>query len=77
MVTGVDPPRNITWSFRDMEVYYSNETAGANVTLNITTSDYGVYTCMASNEYGSGIGTIEIQQAGICRIKPSTLALCM
>lgn len=64
VVTGVDPPDNIAWTFNSMVVYYDNGTRGSNFTLTVTESDYGEYTCTASNQFGVGVSSIQIIQAG-------------
>ena len=61
IITGEDPPDSITWTLNDMVVDSGNE----NFTLmDLTVADYGVYTCNASNEFGSNSDTVEVIQAG-------------
>ena len=66
IVSGVDPPTNITWTSNNgTEVYSTNEPEGANVTVLISTrTDYGLYNCIASNDFGIDVGTIEIPMPG-------------
>ena len=68
VVSGVDPSDNITWtSGNGTRVFFTEETSGANVTVPILTrSDYGVYTCTATNDYGKGVGIINITMPGMC-----------
>lgn len=62
IITGVDPPDSIMWTLNGMVVDTGNE----NFTLTVlTVSDYGVYTCNASNEFGSDSDTVEVLQAGM------------
>ena len=62
IITGVDRPDSITWTFNGMVVDTGNE----NFTLTVlTVADYGVYTCNASNEFGSNDDTVEVIQAGL------------
>jgi hypothetical protein len=63
--TGMDPPRTITWTFNGAIIDTGSETTTFNLSRQISNSDYGVYTCSASNEFGSDNETIEIVQAGI------------
>ena len=65
IATGVDPPDTITWMFGGTVIYTGNEMTGGNYTQTISSDDYGVYTCNASNEFGSNAATVEIIQAGI------------
>ena len=68
-VIGGDPPRNITWtSPSGALVYFTNQTAGADVSLSITRYDYGEYTCRASNEFGSAFKRVEVQHPGLCSL---------
>ncbi len=61
----MDPPRTITWTFNGVVIDTGSETTSFNISRQISSSDYGVYTCSASNEFGSDNETIEIVQAGI------------
>ena len=65
VVTGVDPPDNITWTFRDSLVYFTTETTGANITLGVGRSYYGVYTCTAANEFGVGLSSVTVSPSGM------------
>ena len=67
IVSGVDPADNITWtSSNGTQVYFTDETDGANVTVTISVrSDYGEYKCTATNDYGIGFATIEISMPGM------------
>ena len=70
---GMDPPRNITWMFNGAAIDTESETISLNIFRQISSSDYGVYTCSASNEFGSDIESIEIIQAGkinVCILYP-------
>ena len=60
VITGADPADNITWTFGDSLVYFTNETAGANITLGVRGSYYGVYTCTAANEFGIGFSSVTV-----------------
>ena len=64
IITGVDPPDNITWIFNGMEIFMSNEATGGNFTRSFPSDNYGNYTCIASNEFGTTNSTIEVIQAG-------------
>ena len=48
-----------------MQVYSTNQTAGANVSLSITRYDYGEYICTASNEFGRTTRSVEVQHPGM------------
>ena len=61
----MDPPDNIMWTFDGMEVDTGSETAGNFTLSSLTIADYGVYTCNASNEFGSNSDTLELIPAGI------------
>ena len=65
MTTGMDPTRTITWTFNGTEIYNTSETTSLNISREISSANYGIYTCSASNEFGSNNRTIEIVQAGI------------
>ena len=60
---GMDSPRNITWMFNGAAIDTESETTSFNISRQISSSDYGVYTCSASNEFGSDSESIEIIQA--------------
>jgi hypothetical protein len=62
---GMDPPRTITWMFNGAAIDTGSETTSLNISRQISSSDYGVYTCSALNEFGSDNESIEIIQAGI------------
>ena len=65
VVIGGDPPRNITWtSSNGTQVYFTNSTAGTNISLSITRYDYGEYVCTASNEFGETDGSIQVRHPG-------------
>ena len=68
MVTGIDPPRITTWTFNDTVIYTGAETAGVNISREISSIDYGIYTYSASNEFGSSSRAIEILPAGTIAI---------
>ena len=59
-ITGVDPPDTITWTFNSVEV-----STNSSFTLTVTDVNHGVYTCTASNEFGSSNSSIEIMLAGM------------
>ncbi len=61
---GMDPPRTITWIFNGAAIDTGSETTTFNISRQISSSDYGVYTCSALNEFGADNETIEIIQAG-------------
>ena len=63
-MAGKDPPRTITWTFNGVKIDTGSEITSFNISRQISSSDYGVYTCSASNEFGSDSETIEIIQAG-------------
>lgn len=67
IVSGVDPADNITWtSSNGTQVYFTDETDGANVTVTISVrSDYGEYRCTATNDYGNGVAMIIISMPGM------------
>ena len=65
IVTGVDPPDNVTWTFNGMELFIGNKTTGGNFTQTFLSGNYGSYTCSAANDFGSNSSTIEVLQAGI------------
>lgn len=67
IVSGVDPADNITWTSSDgTQVYFTEETDGANVTVTISVrSDYGEYRCTATNDYGNGVDVVEISMPGM------------
>ena len=61
IITGVDPPDTIMWTYNGALVDAGN----GNFTLMVLTfADYGVYACNASNEFGSDSDTIEVIEAG-------------
>jgi hypothetical protein len=62
---GKDPPRTITWTFNGAAIDTGSDTTTFNISRQISSSDYGMYTCSASNEIGSDNETIEIIQAGM------------
>ena len=65
-MTGGDPPTNITWAASNgTQVYSTNQTAGANVSLSITSYDYGEYFCIASNEFGRTSRSVQVQHPGL------------
>ena len=64
IVTGVDPPRISTWAFNETVIHSGLETTGINISREISSTDYGIYTCSASNEFGDNSRTIEVIQAG-------------
>ena len=65
-VIGGDPPRIITWAASNgTQVYSTNQTAGANVSLSITSYDYGEYFCIASNEFGRASKSVQVQHPGL------------
>ena len=64
-MTGVDPPDTITWTFNGMEIFSGNELTGGNFSLTISSSDYGMYTCTSTNEFGTNNDTVEVIQAGM------------
>ena len=65
-VTEGDTPYNITWTFNSSGamIYFGDETTGGFFTLVVTSDDYGMYTCSATNEFGMNSSTIEVVQAG-------------
>ena len=63
-MAGMDPPRNITWTFSGVKIDIGSEIISFNISRQISSSDYGVYTCSASNEFGFDSESIEIIQAG-------------
>lgn len=67
VVTGLDPPEQISWTLNDMEIYFTNTTHGENNTVIISSSDYGLglYICMASNEYGRDTSRIYVLGSGL------------
>ena len=65
---GMNPPRNITWMFNGAAIDTGSETTSFNISRQISSLDYGVYTCSASNEFGSDSESIEIIQAGKGRV---------
>lgn len=50
--------------FNGVEIDTGSETTSFNISRQISSADYGVYTCSASNEFGSDSESIEIIQAG-------------
>lgn len=68
VVSGVDPSRNITWTFGERLVYFTTQTSGANITLSVSRSSYGVYTCTAANDYGLDASNVYILSSGIIDI---------
>ena len=58
--SGVDPPNTISWTFNGTEV--SND---RNFSLTLSDTNYGDYTCTASNEFGSGNSSVETIMAGM------------
>ena len=65
-VVGGDPPRNITWAASNgTQVYSTNQTAGANVSLSVTRYGYGEYICIASNEFGRTSRSVQVQHPGL------------
>ena len=66
-VSGVDPPTNVTWTSNDgTEVYSTDQPEGANITVLLSTrTDYGLYNCTATNDFGTDVGTIEIPMPGM------------
>ena len=64
-MTEMDTPTTITWTFNGAVIYTGSETTALNISVEISSADYGIYTCSASNEFGSDNKTIEIVQAGI------------
>ena len=67
VVTGVDAPDVVTWTFSDTNnvVFTGNATTGGNFTIIISDTGYGTYVCSASNAFGSNQGSITIVQAGM------------
>lgn len=65
VVSGVDPPDNITWTFGGTLVYLTTQKTGANITLDITRFHFGVYTCTAANEFGSDSSSVSIMSPGM------------
>ena len=69
-VTGGNVLRNITWTAPNGTlVLFTNQTAGANVSLSITRHDYGEYTCTASNEFGSTTKSVQVRHPGKYSLK--------
>ena len=69
-VVGGDPPRSITWTASNgTQVYSTNQTAGANVSLSITSYDYGEYMCIASNEFGRTSRSVQVRHPGLYSLK--------
>ena len=65
IVTGADPPDNITWTFNGFELFRGNETTGGNFTQTFSSNSYGSYVCTAANDFGTSNSTIEVLQAGM------------
>ena len=64
MTAEMELPRTIIWTFNGTVIYSGSETTALNISMEISSADYGMYTCSALNEFGSDSGTIEIVQAG-------------
>ena len=60
-----DPPITYTWVLTGAETTHLNsDPTSGNFTLGITqTNQYGVYICIATNELGTDVSTINITQA--------------
>lgn len=73
IITGMDPPDTITWTLNGALVNSGN---GNFTLMAVTVADYGVYTCNASNEFGSDSDTVEVIQAGtLFNLAPTSFAL--
>ena len=76
-VVGGDPPRSITWATSNgTQVYSTNHTAGANVSLSITRYDYGEYICIASNEFGRTSRSVQVQHPGLHSLYIVLITIC-
>ena len=76
-VVGGDPPRSITWATSNgTQVYSTNHTAGANVSLSITRYDYGEYICIASNEFGRTSRSVQVQHPGLHSLYIDDITVC-
>ena len=62
-ISEIDPARNITWIFNGTVIRTGS--TSLNISIEVSIADYGMYTCSASNEFGSDSATVEIVQAGI------------
>ena len=62
-ISEIDPARNITWIFNGTVIHTGS--TSLNISIEVSIANYGMYTCSASNEFGSDSATIEIVQAGI------------
>jgi len=66
-----DPPITYAWVLMEAESTHLNpDPTSGNFTLSITQGDqYGVYICIATNNLGTDVSTIEISQASKFFIK--------
>ena len=74
-----DPTRNIMWTFNDTVIYNGaeNSMARVNISREISDSDYGVYTCSASNEIGSNSRSVKVIRAGTYTYNTRLHIVCM
>lgn len=61
----MEPPMAITWTFNGAIIVAGSETRALNISIEVSSADYGTYTCSASNEFGSNSRVVEIVQAGM------------
>ena len=67
VATAGDLPISFTWSDPGMVDIMPDSSNATASTISITptmSSDYGIYTCLASNEFGEGNDVVSIIQAG-------------